>query len=398
MADRSAGARRTVLCLVALAWCVVGCAPPPAPGPALGPIERVSLDADGRQIPTGALVSAMSSDGRWILFQAGGDLVAGPDELNESNAYLRDRTTGEVVWVHDPSVDPSGQDVTRVHLLNRTATRAVVEGDGLDGSGRRGVFLFDVPSSTFQYMGPMPNLLFGFSSQMSDISADGRFVVGTDGFVAESLRTFDAQSGTWTDVFTQALEPGRVSVVQAPKFVGDTTRVVFGVDNAGPTLWTVEADGTSLEQIAADLGPAPVYSARPLAAGATCVLLFIQGATYYDQRLVDLGTGQGRPVGRRSYVRTGSGVRTAFNDFRAVDVADNCRDVLGESYVWGRPVLVDVQLGTMSEAFPMLYDPGMSLRPLQISDDAATLVVSTSKPLVADDTNEQVDVFARRRD
>lgn len=396
MPRRSRWGPWTVLCAIVAAGMVAGCAPPPVPGEPSSPIRRVSLTADGAQIPAGGVASGMSSDGRVVLLMASGDLVDGPDEANTANAYLRDTATGALRWLRDPSLDPSTQGVDHVHLLSGDGTRAVVGGTGLDGSGRAGIFLFHGDTASFQYMGTLFNPYFNSQEQLSDISHDGRYVVGTDGLLAGSTQVFDAERGQWSVVYSRD-RPGAGPIMRAPKFDRTDGRVIIGVTDGGASLWSVGVDGADPHQIDVDLGGTSLLETKPVAAGRGCVLVFTQYATRYDFQVVDLSTGEVRAIRSRTFRRAPEGTASPANDFSAFDVDDTCRFVVGQSYAWGRLAVIDLARRTIARAFPPVWDVGVALRQLQISDDGRTLLLSTANPLVVDDTNEQMDAFVRLR-
>jgi hypothetical protein len=56
-------------------------------------VERISVAADGSQLPEGASRSSISPDGQWVLVESQSD-VLGADANRESDLYLLDRTNG----------------------------------------------------------------------------------------------------------------------------------------------------------------------------------------------------------------------------------------------------------------------------------------------------------------
>src|SRR5688572_1014824 len=77
-----------------------------AAGAAAQSTTRESVDPRGFEVLSNSNFPALSPDGRFVVFtHSGGALVPG-DTNGESDVFLRDRTTGEVVLV---SRDSSGQ-------------------------------------------------------------------------------------------------------------------------------------------------------------------------------------------------------------------------------------------------------------------------------------------------
>jgi hypothetical protein len=70
-----------------------------------GPITRASVDGSGAEANSGSFTSALSSDGRYVVFVSGANLV--PDDTNDGlDIYVRDLQTGTIQVGYQFRQDP----------------------------------------------------------------------------------------------------------------------------------------------------------------------------------------------------------------------------------------------------------------------------------------------------
>ena len=121
----------------------------------------------------------------------------GPDELNASNAYLRDTLAGDTIWLHDPTSDPSTQGAWDAVLLSGDGSTAVainmhaiVAGflQGMPPFPRRDAVLADMGATGALICGPGSVPTGGLDNRQAGFRArdDGDFVLinGKAGFAS----------------------------------------------------------------------------------------------------------------------------------------------------------------------------------------------------------------------
>jgi Tol biopolymer transport system component len=146
-----------------------------------GTISRVSVTSGGAQAQGESTSPAISADGRAIVFASNADNLSATDTGGFSNIYLRDRQTGQTVWVSHaldgsapngfsdtPTISGDGNLIAFVSSANNLV--------GYDAKSLPDVFLFDRQQSTISCLSV--NGQGGAADSSSGnpaISADGRF-------------------------------------------------------------------------------------------------------------------------------------------------------------------------------------------------------------------------------
>ena len=391
MSTRTASVALVVLAIGVAA----GCTTPPAATPLWGPPERVTLDAAGQEIPYPPFAGQelvdtvdLSSDGRFVVFTASGDVVAGPDEANVRNAYVRDTLADDTVWLRDPTLPSSTQAVSRALLVSGDGSTVIVQGVGLDGGSTDGIFAFDRASESFTLLDESDQFEYP-EIQLTDVTDDGRYVVGTTSN-DRSVRVLDTSAGTAQDVYAPA---GR-QVSGAFLAAGDT-RIVFTDSFPGaPATYSIALDGSDLHPVGLGAG-GPLMSSRVIASGTSCLLVQTQNTLgLTDHRFVDLTTGASESFATDVFVERPSGTPTAIGDFRPTDIADDCRTVIGVRT--SQQSIAQVDLGNDTLVRVQQVNQNGTDDP-RISNDGRTALVETIHPLVAQDTNNGTDGYIWHR-
>jgi Tol biopolymer transport system component len=208
--------------------------------------ERVNLGPGGSQANASTGLDDLSADGRYVVFstQASNLLGPGVDTNGDFDVFVRDRQAGTTVRV---SLGPAGLQANdasgpgrisadgRFVAFSSAATNLI--GAGLDTNGRADAFVHDrqTGTTTRVSVGPGGLQATGGSngSEVTDISADGRFVV----FHSDETNLLgpgnDGNSNT--DVFVHDRQTGLTSRVS----VGPGGVEAFG----GGTAGSISADG-----------------------------------------------------------------------------------------------------------------------------------------------------------
>ncbi|MEP6623200.1 MAG: hypothetical protein ABJC79_02045 [Acidimicrobiia bacterium] len=95
---------------------------------ATGAFERISVAANGGDPDDFSVVSGLSDDGRYVLFQSGAKNLTGATLKALSNSFLRDRTAGTTVL--------AGNTQTQAEPSNADPTLAGSSPNGISGDGR----------------------------------------------------------------------------------------------------------------------------------------------------------------------------------------------------------------------------------------------------------------------
>ncbi len=323
-----------------------------------GPLRLVTPDADGKPRLSGDSGSffstgAVSADGTVVAFRSGAaDLVSGGAGASTGqHLYLRDLTSGAMEWITRPAED--GPDMPGIqgasvtpdgkHVLFTAARKHLVAGGTVGASN---VFLYDRGTRSV-------SLVSAFTG-------------------ADQLPTRIAWEGAMSDdarwvVFT--------SVPSAPGY--SSAMRVYLTDTAGgePTLISTNA---------------PAYPGATLSVG-------YQPRISADGRFASYLTQQGDVVVRTNanggmrvfpYSKPSGNRRTLSYAFSpAGDVVAS----YGFSPASGTNILIlDVGTGRTNTTFPL---PGRGILTLQFSPAGHHLVVSTTLPMVPQDTNRISDVY-----
>ena len=351
-------------------------------GPTTTTTTRVSVDSGGAQANGSSSWSALSADGRAVVFcSTASNLVAG-DTNGVSDAFVHDRASGATIRV---SVDSSGVQANshscwdpalsadgRFVVFTSFASNLVVG----DTNGRVDVFVHDrqsgattrasVDSAGFQASG---------HSYRPAISGDGRFVAFDS--VAANLVAGDTN--------------GRLDVFVHDRQGGATTRVSVASDGVQanrhslkPTISAagrfVTFESEALNLVAGDTNNADDAFVHDRANGATIrVSVASNGAQGNDLSAEPAISGDGRFVAFRSLA----------SNLVAGDT-NNVNDVFVHDRSCGRTARVSVASGG-AQANSDSHEPAIS------ANGRFAGFFSVSSNLVAGDTNGAYDIFVHDR-
>lgn len=180
-----------------------------------GQTERVSVDSLGAQANGGSMRPAISSDGRYVVFEsAASNLVAG-DTNGMSDVFVHDRNTGQTVRVSVSSAGNQGSGFS---------TKPAISGDGRyvaflsgaanlvvgDSNGRYDVFLHDRNSGqTIRVSVDSAGAQGDFNSDNPEISSDGRYIIFSS--MATNLVPGDVNNSN--DIFVHDRDTGQTTMV-----------------------------------------------------------------------------------------------------------------------------------------------------------------------------------------
>ena len=192
--------------------------PPVPPGPILsGDTVRVSTNSAGGQSLAESSSSAVSADGRYVVFTSGSANLTIGDTNGLSDVFLRDLQTGlttrvsissDGVQANNDSGDPSISADGRYIAFNSKATNLVAG----DMNGWEDIFIYDTQTALTKRVSVASN---GTESNQGSfepsISADGRYIA----FWSRATNLVAGDTNGWHDVFvhdTQTAVTKRVSV------------------------------------------------------------------------------------------------------------------------------------------------------------------------------------------
>lgn len=160
--------------------------------------ERISVDPDGQQVPVSSHSAAMSRDGRFVVFTSG----ARPGSQEPSQIFRKDRATGAVAWVSrsdggaalpGSNVDASiSADGTKVAFTNVTFP---------SGEPYPVVYVRDLTAGRTFPVSVSGATGAPVSGTDPDISSDGRYVA----FVSDATSIVSNDTNGASDVFVRDL-------------------------------------------------------------------------------------------------------------------------------------------------------------------------------------------------
>ena len=144
---------------------------------------RVSIASDGNQGNGGSANPAISSDGRYVVFQsAASNLVLG-DTNDREDVFVYDRTTGETTRVSTSSTGSQGNDHSALPYISADGrfVSFLSEASNLepgDTNNSRDVFVHDRMTGQTSRVSVAPDgNQWDYTSHYHSISADGRYVM-----------------------------------------------------------------------------------------------------------------------------------------------------------------------------------------------------------------------------
>ena len=214
-----------------------------------GAMDLVSLNPDGTGAGAlGGSVPALSSDGRFALFDSRGDSLVAGDLNHAYDVFLRDLTASTTELIsraatHPPALTANADSLTAANAVSADGRYVVFESSANnlvagDTNGLRDVFVRDLQLGS-NFLVSVNRLGTGSArgtSQSASISANGRLVVflsSADDLTAndtnglEDIFVRDLQAGTTrlVSVSTNGMAANRASVY--PSISADGRRVAF---------------------------------------------------------------------------------------------------------------------------------------------------------------------------
>lgn len=328
-------------------------------------LTRVSRASDGTPANGGSLSPVVSNDGQWIAFVSQADNLVAGDTNGVSDIFLHHVTAG---------------------LTRRISTAQ----DGTPGNGRSFAPSMSVDGRFISFASEADNLVFGDTNEVTDM------------FV------YDHQTG---DISRVSLTPEGQQTQQSSWPLGmsaDGQQIIFGAGGrlddpldrqAGGIFIHHRATGNS-QQAVVDESGLGILAASLSADGRW--LAYQQFVGHWDIFILDLETGNrqqisqatdGRPANFDSFspVISADGQRVVFSS-RASNLAtndtNNAEDIFLHDRQTGRTSLI-----SHNEAGQIGNEVSQS--PTISGDGQWVLFTSQADNLVADDTNNQQDVFIR---
>jgi Tol biopolymer transport system component len=413
---------------------------PPADGIAGGEMTRVSVSSDGDEgdRPSGNFGSAISADGRYVVYASlATNLV--PDDENDSNdVFLHDRNTGETVRA---SVGPGGVEG------NKDSS-----GPALSADGRFVSFISAASNLVADDTNQVPDMFVwdrvtgvtervsiawdgaeanGDSRYRGAISRDGRYVAFKSNAtnMVQQEDTNDAY-----DVFVRDRVKGKTKLVSVgmagaqadddsgePAITPDgryiafqsrATNLVPDDDNGAYDVFVRDTNKKKTRLVSVDTagGVANGDSTNPSIAVRGRLVAFASEAT----DLVEVDTNDkpdvylsDRDAGMTLVSVSAEGVQgnkfsgqvslsvngryLAFNS-DATNLVPDDTNRAGDVFVWDR---VEDLLTLVSLGLGGAQGDGESSRPAITGDGRSLAMTSDATNLVVDDTNDKTDVFAR---
>ena len=338
---------------------------------------RASVSSTNAQANGNAAFSALSGNGRYVVFASWASNLVGGDSNGAMDIFRRDLQTGETIRIsvptatvngdadgdsEEPSIDEGG-NVVVFHSWASNLTSG-------DTNAKADVFLRDVTAGTTTMVSVRPDGLpvTGGAdipqSAWPSVSADGRYV-------AFDSRADDVVAGDTNadiDVFVRDMRTGvttRVSITNA------------GQQSAGAFDAAISADGrhVAFTSDAANLSPNGQRQAfvRDLVAGTTTMVSLSSSALVGDAGSYDPSlSADGRYVMFHS-----DATNLAAGD------TNGAQDVFRRDLQTG----VTIRVGTVSD------DGQLDGADRMISSSGRYVVFTSNAALVADDTNGVTDVY-----
>ena len=346
-------------------------------------VERVSVASDGSEAGASSTTSALSADGRLVAFvSSASNLVPGDDNL-QLDVFVHDRATGstERVSVSSSGEQASGQSTTPAlsddgrFVAFASPAANLVAGDD---NGRFDVFVHDRATGTTERVSLAADGSQAISDSVSPaISADGRLVAFASAapLVAEDTNdTFDiyvhdreALTTTRVSVGPGGVESDNLSL--APRISADGTVVVF--------------HSFASNLVAGDTNNVTDVFAHDLATGETTRMSVSSAGVQGGQQSIGASvSGNGRVV--------------AF-DSDASNLVSG--DVNGRTdvFVHDRVTGVTERASVSSTGGEGNNRSGFVDPPALSADGRYVAFTSGASNLVANDTNNRVDVLLRDR-
>lgn len=328
-------------------------------------LTRISRASDGTPANGDSLSPVVSNDGQWIVFASQADNLVAGDTNGVSDIFLHHITAG---------------------LTRRLSTAQ----DGTPGNGRSFGPSMSVDGRFIAFASEADNLVFGDTNDVTDM-----FVY--DHQTGEISRVSLTPEGQQTH---QSSWPLGMSADGQQLMFGAGGRLDDPLDRLGGGIFVHHRTTGTTEQVALDDSGFGIFAATLSADGRW--LAYQQFVGHWDIFLLDLETGDrqqisqatdGRPANFDSFspVISADGQRVIFSSRASnlvTDDTNNAEDIFLHDRQTGRTSLL-----SRNEAGQIGNDD--SQLPTISGDGQWVVFTSQADNLVADDTNNQQDIFVR---
>ncbi len=205
-------------------------------------VELISVDSDETASNGSSSNGAVSSDGRYVVFQSNATNLVSGDVNSASDIFLRDRTDGTTirVSVNDDGDEADGDSINprissdgRYIVFQSAATNLVSD----DTNEQIDIFLHDTDSETTTRISLSATDVEGDGDSTNpDISSDGNIIV----FESEATNLIDDDDNAFSDIFAFNISGDTITKISAdtgsddsdgnstlPRISGDGSSVVF---------------------------------------------------------------------------------------------------------------------------------------------------------------------------
>ena len=231
---------------------LVALAAAPAQAVPLGSTVLVSRPSDPATLPSaasndgGAWRRAVSSDGRYVVFDSLADGLSAADNDNVRNVYMRDRQTNETFLISRTTDGAAANGNSSFATVNATGTRVAFESeatnlDPADTNADRDIYVRNIPAGTTTLVSrdsaSQGNEVGNGPSTDPAISGDGNEIAFTS-----RATNFEAEGGGDRDVFVRIDSSDTTRLVS--RRTGNTGAVAgAGNDSFDPAI---NSDGTKI--------------------------------------------------------------------------------------------------------------------------------------------------------
>lgn len=221
-----------------------------------GSTTRVSVSTSGAQGDGESSNPAISSDGRYVVFESGAKNLVSGDTNGSADIFVRDLVSGTTTRVSVDSSGGQGNGASRTPSISADGTRVTFQSSasnlvGSDTNGLSDIFVRDLGTSqTSRASVGVANVQSDGSSLNPEISGNGRYVVfesqatnlvagGTSGITEIYLR--DLSTGTTIRVALDSNEIPANGQSERPAISADGRFVAF--DSIASNLATDDTNG-----------------------------------------------------------------------------------------------------------------------------------------------------------
>jgi len=342
---------------------------------------RVSLGWDGAEGDSHSLNNSISADGRYVAFQSGASNLVAGDSNGVDDVFVHDRQTGVTTSVSVSDNGTEANDICAAPSISGDGRYVTFQSDANnlvsgDSNGYRDIFVHDRQTGeTIRVSVDSDGYESDSGSYIPRISADGRYVV----FQSTAANLVDDDTNGESDVFVHDLE------------TGETTRVSLASDgtegNDISQYPAITADGQYVSfqswannLVDDDTNDYPDVFVRDLQEGETTRV-----SVTSDNSQSDLASFYSSISADGRYVAFGA---TATN--LVDDDTNDVYDIFVRDREMGETTRVSVG-SDGTEGNGNSYVPSIS------ADGRYVTFNSEASNLVADDTNDETDIFVHDR-